>query len=124
MKTKPTQREIDPDTETIEVLDTLGYLRNGSSIWTLVSKDFDLDAEPTFSGLHFECCKEGESPFEVVSGLVIQRLVNESYIKPLTRPDGNNANNKILFFQLEPKGEQWYLQEYARWETRLHHKLA
>ena len=54
MSTKIT-KAVDPDTETIEMLDTLGYLRNGSEIWTMVSKDFDLAAAQPFSTSDFEC---------------------------------------------------------------------
>jgi hypothetical protein len=124
MSTKPT-KAIDPETETIEMLDTLGYLRNGSEIWTMVSKDFDLAAAQPFAALHFECCEPGESPFEILPGRVVQRLADEGFLSGLTRLDGNNANNQLLFIQLEPKGERWYLHECPRWERkRLHHEPA
>jgi hypothetical protein len=124
MSTNPTKAS-DAETETIEMLDTLGYLRNSSEIWTMVSKDFDLSAAQPFSSLDFECRKPGESPFEILPGRVIQRLADEGYVKAVTRLAGNNANNQLLFIQLEPKGERWYLQECPRWErSRLHHEPA
>lgn len=89
---KPT-KAIDLDTETTGLLDTLGYLRNGSEIWTMVPKDFDIAAHYSLSGLHFECSKPDNPPFEILSGDVIQRLVDEGYVRLRSGPDGNNANN-------------------------------
>jgi hypothetical protein len=121
MTTSPT-RAIDPEIEMIDLLDAIGYLRNGSEFWTMVSKDFDIIAEP-LSSLDFECHKPGESAFEILPGRIVQRLADQGYVKPVTMPAGNNANNQVLFIQLDPKGEQWYSQECPRWERRrLHHE--
>lgn len=121
MTTKPTTA-IDPETETIEFLDAIGYLRNGSEFWTMVPQDFDITTE-ALSSLDFECRNAGESTFEILPGRIVQRLAAQGYVKPVTRAVGNNASNQVLFIQLEPKGEEWYSQECPRWErSRLHHE--
>ena len=117
------QPQADRDERIIEMLDTLAWLRNGDEIWTMVPKDFDLYAANAFLRLHFECCKPGQSPFEILLGATVaQRLVDEGCVKPATQRDGHNANNQKLFLELEPKGEQWYLQEYPQWKGSLDHK--
>ena len=122
MSTKPTQA-IEPETETVEMLDAIGYLRDGSEFWTMVPKDFDLAAAQPFSSLDFDCRKPGDCPFEILPGRIIQRLTDEGYAKPVTRLEENNANNQSLFIRLEPEGEQWYVDECPSWQrSRLHHE--
>jgi hypothetical protein len=122
MGTTP-RKAIDPETRTIEMLDTLGYLLNGAEIWTMVSKSFDITEAQSLSTLDFECRKPGESPFEILEGRIIQGLADEGYVKPVTERAGNNANNQLLFIQLEPDGKQWYARECPRWErARLRHE--
>ncbi len=114
------------DRGTIEMLDALGYLRNGSVIWTRVPKDFDMDFNRTFpGGSHFNCAKAVDgAPFDYVSTNIIEQLLSREYVQCRIELDSNNANNKLLFCQLEDKGEGWYLEEYPRWREYLHHELT
>jgi hypothetical protein len=114
---------INSDTDIIEMLDTLGYLLNGVEIWTRVAKGFDANAFDAFAHPGFEGWKPGESPCEMFPGALIQRLVDEGFVKPVIRSEADSPINDLLFIELEPKGERWYLREYPRWQASLHHKL-
>src|SRR5258708_1107184 len=86
--------------ETIDMLDTLGYLSNGGVAWTFVPKGSSLNSnEDVLRDRNLLCGNVG-----YLSSKLLKKLLDAGYVKCRVEPDYSNAGNDRLICELEDEG--------------------